>query len=142
MTIDPWTARNDAVWTFETDRFFVGLFAEEEDLDPADSFSEQEDIDAVRSGRAEWFCAAVRVYLKTPDDDWLELAEEYLGGCAYESVRDFYSGHRGVEARTYRASLPPGSVVCNYFPSMVRETCSRAREKLLSMGDLSSAMRR
>jgi hypothetical protein len=131
--------RDDAAWSFETARFFVGFYAEPEDLDPADSFQFPEDIEAVRSGAVDWFCACVRVYLKGEDDswcsDWRELASDYLGGCAYNSVREFYTAHRDTDPMNrncsiMRAARGENVVICHYFPSMVQEAVSAARAEL------------
>src|SRR4051812_6860681 len=86
-----------ARWSFETAQFFIGFYTEPEELDPADSFEFQDDIDAVRDGTVEWFCAVVRVHFKRGSDDprtWQEVGADYLGGCAYNSVREFYTAHR------------------------------------------------
>jgi len=110
--------RDDAAWSFETANFFIGFYAEPEEMDPADSFEFEEDIEAVRSGRVEWFAAIVRVYAKLGSDDprdWREIAADYLGGCVYNSVREFFTAHR-----QYRGG--------DYFTDMVRGACGQARE--------------
>jgi len=106
----------DALWTFETENLAVCYFALPEDLDPADSFESDEDIEAVRSGAVDWFCACVAVYAKTDEPSWRwpELASDYLGGCAYKSAASFAEG----ENRS------------GYFRDMVREACSNARAEL------------
>jgi hypothetical protein len=80
-----------------------------EDMDPADSFDREEDIDAVRSGAADWFQARVRVTL-----DGQEIGTDYLGGCAYASASDFVEG----ENRD------------GYFRDMVRQALQEARVTL------------
>ncbi len=86
---------SEAVWQFCTPRFRVVLFAEPEDMDPADSFSDERDIEAVRLGAVEWFSATVIVY--GPDGEvW---GRDDLGGCAYKSLREFYSSHRWQYSR-------------------------------------------
>ena len=102
----------ETVWSFKTARFIVALEIEPEDMDPTDSFEFQEDIDAVRNGEVEWFCACVSVYL---DDK--RIAWDYLGGCAYKSVREFYESHR-----KYKQG--------DYFTDMVHEACAMARKEL------------
>jgi hypothetical protein len=117
--------RHTAHWSFETARFFVGFYTEPEDMDPADCFECQADIDAVRNGSVDWFCAAVRVYLKADDEyDWQELSADCLGGCAYQSARDFYTQCRD-----------------GYFRDMVREAVRVARLELARLGDIAQTMR-
>ncbi len=114
---------DNAAWSFETAQFFTGFYAEPEDLDPADSFQFEEDIEAVRSGSVEWFCAAVRVYFKNSSDnphEWLEVGADYLGGCAYNSVREFYTAHRAHKSG-------------DYFTDMIREALGAARTTLAGM---------
>lgn len=106
---------HDTVWEFKTARFRVALEIEPEDMDPADSFEFQEDIEAVRDGCVEWFQARVVVYL-----DGREIAWDSLGGCAYYSVREFYTAHRQHKGG-------------DYFTDMVREACREARKALGDM---------
>jgi hypothetical protein len=102
----------ETAWEFRTKRFRVALEIEPEDMDPADSFQFQDDIDAVRNGAVEWFYARVAVYL-----DGERIAWDGLGGCAYESVRDFYTSHRIHKEG-------------NYFTDMVRQAIDEARKVL------------
>lgn len=120
----------DTVWQFETKRFRVALEIESEEMDPADSFQFQEDIDAVRNGAVAWFGARVAVYL-----DDVRIAWDYLGGCAYETVREFYTAHRDPDpmnrnCEAYRAVRGENSAICHYFPGMVSEAISEARKWL------------
>ena len=57
----------ETVWEFRTKQFRVALEIWPEDMDPADSFEFQEDIDAVRTGAVEWFQATVSVYYVEPN---------------------------------------------------------------------------
>lgn len=82
------------IWEFQTARFCVRFYAEQEETDPADCFEFDEDIQSVRNGEVEWFTAIVRVYLKSDTHTWREVGADYLGCCAYESVRDFLTSHR------------------------------------------------
>ena len=102
----------ETAWEFRTKRFRVALEIEPEDMDPADSFQFADDIEAVRSGAVEWFQARVSVYL-----DDTRIAWDCLGGCAYNSVRDFYTSHR-----QYKQG--------DYFTDMVRGAIRQARETL------------
>ena len=119
---------DDALWSFETERFRVEFHAEQEDLDPADSFEREDDIAFAREDDpAHWFCAAVYVRLK---DTGEIIGRDYLGGCSYNSFREFYTSHR-QEPRNTLASKASGVVSVTYFPSMVREACKEARANML-----------
>ena len=134
-------ALRDAAWSFETKRFVVAFYAEHEELDPADSFEFEDDIDAVRNGDVEWFCAIVRVFLKQPDDELLEVGSDVLGACVYNSVREFTERHRDADAMNRNCSVMRaargGNVsICHYFPSMVAEAVSAALDNLAGMPKL------
>lgn len=108
----------ETVWQFNTARFRVALEIAPEDMDPADSFQFQDDIDAVRNGDVEWFAASVAVYL-----DGREVARDWLGGCAYRTIREFYTSHR-----VHRQG--------DYFTDMVASAVSEARRVLRAMPEL------
>lgn len=116
-------------WEFRTDRFCVALEIRPEDMDPADSFEFQEDIDMVRRGAVEWFVASVVVYL---DGD--EVGRDTLGGCAYTTIAEFYTAHRGPDPMDRNCSLmraQRGDIsICHYFPSMVGEAIAAARKNI------------
>lgn len=137
--------RLSADWSFETAQFFVGFYAEDEDVDPSDDIEDDsETIEAIRNGDLTWFCAAVRVYLKSDDDyDWQEIGTDYLGCCAYNSVREFYTGHRNPDPtqRNTLANKDRGIAICHYFPDMVRIAISDARERLATLSDVALQMR-
>ncbi len=111
------TAHWETVWTFDTPNFRVALEVTPEDMDPADSFQFPEDIEAVRSGAVEWFCARVVVYQGEDEDNLTEIASDVLGGCAYKSVREFYTSHR-----VHRSA--------DYFTDMISVAVLAARHKL------------
>jgi len=132
----------ETVWEFETKRFRVALEIEPEEMDPADSFCFDDDIEAVRNGSVEWFGARVSVYL-----DDLRVAWDYLGGCAYTTIREFYESHRDADPmnrnctimrRAWNGANDPNAKisVCHYFPSMVREAIAEARKALANMPEL------
>jgi hypothetical protein len=108
----------ETVWEFKTARFRIALEIEPEDMDPADSFQFQDDIDAVRNGEVEWFYARVAVYM---DDN--RIAWDGLGGCAYKRVSDFYDAHWKYREGTY-------------FTDMVRSAISQARKVLCDVPKL------
>lgn len=121
-------ARNaETAWEFNTKRFRIALEIEPEDMDPADSFQFEDDIEAVRSGAVEWFQARVVVYL-----DGREVGADSLGGCAYNSVREFYTSHRDSDplnrnSSIMRAAKGSNVCLCHYFPGMVAEAVRLAR---------------
>lgn len=125
-------ATRDFVWTHETARFLVALSIEpEDDLDPADSFEFPEDIAAVRNGDVEWFRACVTVY--GPEGE--VLGSDSLGGCAYKTVREFYTAHRDPDAMNRNSSIMRAKqgqnvAICHYFPDMVRIAIKAAREQI------------
>ena len=91
--------------TSRTARFVItGAVAPEEDS-PEDHFQFQEDIDSVRNGDVAWFVARVQVATR----DGIVLGNDYLGGCAYASVDEFFRQDGG------------------YFSDMVHEACHDAR---------------
>ena len=120
----------ETVWQFETQRFRIALEIESEDMDPADSFCFDEDIAAVRNGDVEWFCAIVAVYL-----DGNRVAWDSLGGCAYRTIREFYTSHRDGDpmnrnCEAMRAKHGGNVCICHYFPDMVRQAVRDARKAL------------
>lgn len=126
----------ETVWQFKTARFCAELQIEPEETAPEDSFEFQDDIDAVRNGTVEWFCATVVV-------SWngREVGRDSLGACAYNSIREFYTSHRDADSmnrnctlmrRAWQGGNDPDAKIslCHYFPSMVREAIRNARNNL------------
>lgn len=127
---------DEAVWSFETARFSVEFHAEQEDMDPADSFDNEEDIEFARSGDpARWFCAAVYVRLLETGE---VIGTDYLGCCSYRSFREFYSSHRDRDPaqRNTLAMKANKMVIGHYFPDMVREAIAGARQEVARMTKL------
>jgi hypothetical protein len=124
QTLDRFDRQFTADWRFETARYAILFYADEEDLTPEDSFCEQDDIDRARSGNLhDWFCAVVTVYSK--EDNRL-LGIDTLGACSYESLAAFTDEHRKYAAEA-RAAKARGVCMGSYFPQMVREAISQAR---------------
>ena len=128
--IDPdCTYIDNALWEFRTARYAIALFAEEEDLNPRDSFEFEEDIAFASDGDpAHWFCAIVAIYDQNGD----KIAWDVLGGCSYRSFREFYSSHRDRDPMNrncsiMRAKQGQNVSICHYFPDMVRAAVSEAR---------------
>src|SRR5271166_4551006 len=124
------------IWRFDTARYTVACWAEEEDMDPRDSMQFDEDIEFALEGDSHWFCACVGVF-KCDDnsaDDWCDddfecIGYDVLGGCSYRSYREFVSGHRqgGPADRNCLATKARNVVICHYFPDMVRQAVAEAR---------------
>lgn len=118
----------ETVWEFNTAKFRITLEILPEDMDPADSFEFDEDIEAVRNDDVEWFSAKVAVYFKG-----VEIASDHLGGCAYNSIEEFYTSHRDANplnrnCQAFRAVHGENSVIGHYFPDMVRQAIGEARK--------------
>ena len=130
----------ETVWTFSTARFTVALEIMPEDMDPADSFQFDDDIEAVRSGEVEWFQARVSVYC-----DGQRIAWDSLGGCAYKTIQEFYTSHRDPDPMNRNCTIfraVPGNErtsICHYFPGMVSEAISEARKYLCDVPKLRCA---
>lgn len=118
----------ETVWSFWTTNFRVELRVYPEQDDPADHFENPEDIEDIRSGRVDWFVAEVVVTTQ----QGAILGADALGGCAYATVREFYTAHRDTNPNNRNTlGMKAGRVViCHYFPSMVREAVSKARKEL------------
>lgn len=99
----------ETIWQFQTANFCVTCDVAPEEMDPADSFCCQDDIDAVRTGAVDWFMVRVQVSLGAN-----VLGEDYLGGCAYRNASDFA---RGADRD-------------GYFRDVVRAVIGDARKKL------------
>lgn len=128
--------KHEFLWTHETARFLIAFHAEPEDTDPADSFEREDDIEAVRNGSVEWFQAVVEVY--GPEGEL--LGADSLGGCAYNSIREFYESHRDADplnrnSSIMRAARGDNVCICHYFPDMVRNAISEARKHISARGE-------
>lgn len=126
----------EVAWQFDTPRFRVTLEVTNEDEAP-DFDDDGETLAAIESGRVVWFVAAVVVYFGEDEENLVEIARDVLGGCAYNSVREFYTSHRDPDpmnrnCTTMRANHPSGPKVCicHYFPRMVSEAIATARHAI------------
>ncbi len=95
------THRNTKIQNILLDRFIksnpgveIEFEAEPEDMSISDSFSDERDVKYIirqleRGNDYAWFCAKVTVKYKGYE------ATDYLGGCSYESEKDFkeHSGY-------------------------------------------------
>ncbi len=119
------------IWSFVTGAFTVRVDAlPETDLD----LSWDETGDAARgleSGRYAAFCARAQVL----DAEGRVLAADYLGNCICESTAEFGSAHRDPDplnrnSSIMRAKRGSQTVICHYFPDLVRGVCRGARAAL------------
>lgn len=123
---------DDALWRFDTARLSVTFHATDEDMHPADQLDDPRDVEFACSGDpAHWFCAWVVVW----DEDDRPVAWDSLGGCSYNSFREFYTSHRDPDpmhrnCTLMRAARGDNVVICDCFPSMVREAVRAARIEL------------
>lgn len=70
--------------TREVDGFTIHTYVEPETYDPADDFDDEELLQGIKDGRYEWFRTMV-----TANKANVELGDTYVGGCCYESFKDF-----------------------------------------------------
>ena len=100
----------ELVHEIERDGFVIRLYLEPETDAPDWDFESEEDrqetLRKIDQGIYLWFCAHV-VALKSG----IELGHDYLGGCCYDSVKQF---------------IEEGE----YFDDMVNEAVDQARETL------------
>lgn len=118
------------MYRFKTRNFEVVAYIEPEEMDPADSFEFEEDIEAVRSGALDWFGVEVAVY-----KNGHKIGSDYLGGCAYKDAREFFTSHRDPDDMNRNCEpmrKARGANVCigHYFPGMVAEAIKDARRTL------------
>lgn len=109
QTLNSIDREHGILWSFATPRYTIAYWAEPEDMDPADSYEFDEDIEAVRSGAVDWFCAFVGAFDRNGD----LIDYDVLGGCGYTTASSFAEG----ENRD------------GYFRDMVRQAIRYARER-------------
>jgi hypothetical protein len=132
----------ETIWEFRTSRFLITFDVAPEDIDPADTFEFEDDIAAVRNGDVEFFQARVAVHLIDASGERGNIVgADYLGGCAYATFDEFWRSHfeSPYESRNTLASKAKGVCYCDYFPSMVREAVSCARQHLADLPKLRAA---
>lgn len=116
-------------WEFHTRHLNVVFETAPEDME----YDGDDDTIApqIERGELAWFCARVRI-----TDAWgHELAADVLGGCCYNSIEEFMTGHRDVDPMNrncsiMRAARGQNVSICHYFPSMVSEAAHEARKAL------------
>lgn len=118
------------LWTFKTAQYEIRLIAHPEDTPPEDAFEFEDDIESVRNGDVEYFCAEVAVY-----KNGHKIGSDYLGACAYRTFKDFYTDHRDPDPMNRNCSIMrqkqgDNVVICHYFPGMVKQAIDDARKTL------------
>lgn len=126
------------VWSFETARLAVTAYflpCEGLDLSWDEDGSTREGLE---TGHLEAFDTVIKVTLKDSD---IELSCESLGESIYANPKDFITDHYTSPAierncSTMRELRGNRTVICHYFPDMVRAACEEARRALRSMQSL------
>ncbi len=114
------------IYTFNTRNFTIRVDAMEE-IDPDFSFDDTEETQEMIE-RGDWLCFAVRASVSFRNNGSMyanadvEIAEDYLGNCIHENIRDF------------RDNI--GVVRGSYFSDMVRNVIREARKTLSEMPKL------
>lgn len=132
--------RDGVVWSFETQKFIVELTFEPCDMPLESTFDDSvDDLDQLRAdiecGKFLYFDALVTVSIKTDEgtpSHWTEehhpIAHDSLGACCYKPG-EFETGHRDADSdnRNTLAMKARNTVICHYFPDMVRQAVREAR---------------
>lgn len=122
--------RSRPAWQFKTSRFTVALYLERDrgyryDGDDQDG----ETQDKLDSGEYVAFDSSVIVTC-----DGREIGRDDLGGSVYaaDEVPDFFTAHRDPDPnnRNTLAMAARNTVICHYFPEMVRNAIREARESI------------
>lgn len=126
MSSTEWTP----IWSFRTKNLVVLGSVAPEEMDPEDSFEFPDDIEAVRNGSVEWFKVRVAIFKNGNC-----IGADYLDGCAYKTVSEFFTGHRDKDpmnrnSSVMRAKNGNNAVICHYFPGMVQQAIAEARATL------------
>ena len=103
--------------------FDIELAFTPEDIHPDDLFdweacgNREETLEKIDAGLLLWFTARVRVSVDRPDGKAsVVIGEDYLGGCLYESARDFMAS--------------------GYYEDMVQAALDNARDFIDSLKNL------
>jgi hypothetical protein len=118
---------------FTTDNFTVIIDAVE-DTDVDLSWDETGEVSAkIETGELVAFCARARVLLHLEDED-IELASDYLGGCVYESL-DAFADHRACGRYNRELAAKGEAGRCgSYFADMISNVCVAARREFDALG--------
>lgn len=128
------------MFRFETANFVVrATISVDQDVDV--SFDEtSETRDKLDSGEWQAFGTIVTVSTKAG----IELGSDSLWGSIYANPREFFSDYRGADpmnrnCSAMRAARGANSVICHYFPDMIREAIGAARKALADMPKVRTA---
>jgi hypothetical protein len=127
------------MWQFKTARFVItARIVADEFVDT--SFDETgETAEKISSG--EWFAfnTTVTVALR----NGAELGSDTLCGSIYETPREFFTAHRDADPMNRNCSIMRAKrgdlTICHYFPDMVRNAISEARNALHDMPKVRAA---
>ena len=120
-SVDAIECKHGFIWRFNTARYTVACWAEEEDMSPRDSFEFDDDVAFASTGDpSHWFCVFVGVFKGEDDDNSELIGYDCLGGCSYNSFREFVGNRSG-----WRAGIK--LLTRGYFPDMVRQALGEAR---------------
>lgn len=120
------------MYRFETKRFaIVARIVPDTDLDPA-WIDDDETREKLNSGEYQAFGTIVDVYC-----NGAKIGSDSLWGSIYADPREFFSDHRcddplNRNCSIMRAKRGANVVICHYFPDMVRQAITAARDALES----------
>ena len=120
----------ELIYQFSIGEIEVRAFVYPEDSDPSDVFDCEETVEQIRNGLIDWFGVTVEV-LKNGH----VIGSDHLGGCAYNTVHQFFDEHRDPDPMNrncsiMRAARGGNAAVCHYFPSMISQATADARQTL------------
>lgn len=96
----------ELIETEEHDGFTIRFYACEEDCSPRGQFQnedgsdDEETLAKIADGTYAWFCAMV-----TAEKAGVVLGTDYLGGCCYDSPRDFWRSEDGYKPDMIAAAI-------------------------------------
>lgn len=117
----------EIMWRFDTANFSIVAYIEPEEYAP--DFDDDEIVEEINNGTCEWFCTTVEVRKNDK-----VIGSDHLGGSAYYRPSEFFDAHRDRDPMHRNCSIftakNPNTVICHYFPDMVRQAIREARETL------------
>lgn len=129
-------------WAFKSGRFDVQLHIEHDFNYKYDG--DDEDGEIQRALDEDRYCAFDSTVLVKLDG--IVVGRDDLGGSVYDArkVSEFWTAHRDADpmnrnCTAYRAVHGQRSVICHYFPDMVRMACANARATLHNMPKVHAA---
>ena len=126
------------VWLFQTKRFRISLEITQDHHYRYDGDDESGEVqDKLDSGEYVAFDSKICVEL-----DGEEIAADYLGASVYsrDTIKDFWTAHRDSDPMNRNCSLNHSRIV-HYFPDMVAQAITEARERIAAMHEKLPRMR-